>query len=320
MTVRDSLLSSVAPIAAGELLVIGDESIRKQMVHHVSMLAMQASQAETEERALMLATEKASALDCIILDLALPGVDAWGLLRRLRQDPDTATIPVTVILGRPPSETDMLKLIESGVMDHLVKPLNPTLVVAKIKAVSERSKMQRELKNKLRFALEYSALDALTGLYNRRYFERRLREESAHARRHKRPFSLVLIDIDHFKLINDTFGHEDGDRVLCHIAELLAGKLREDDVACRFGGEEFVILLRATPGPAARVVANRIRADIAANPIALGSNDELRHITLSGGVSAADERNDYDVEHIVDRADKALYRAKRGGRNRIEIE
>jgi two-component system cell cycle response regulator len=320
VSVRDSLLSSVAPIAAGELLVVADEATRKLIGLQISMLALQATHAESADRAIAIATDKATSLDCVIVDPALVGLDVWGLLKRLRQDAETATIPVMVILGRPPSEADMLKLIENGVMDHVVKPLSSTLVCAKIRAVSERSRMQRELKNKLRFALEYSASDALTGLYNRRYFERRLREESAHAKRHKRPFSLILIDIDHFKLVNDTYGHEDGDRVLCHLAELLGASLREDDIACRFGGEEFILLLRATPGPAARVVANRLRAEVAAAGIALGAKDEMRHITFSGGVAAADERNNYDVDNIVDRADKALYRAKRGGRNRVEME
>jgi two-component system cell cycle response regulator len=320
MSVRESLLSSVAPIAAGELLVVADEATRKIVAHHTSLLAIQAAGAETLERALAVATQKADTLDCVIVDIALGSVDVWDLMKRLRQDPDTATIPVMVMLGRPPSELDMLKLIEAGVIDHLVKPLSSTLLCAKIRAISDRSRMQRELKNKLRFALEYSAHDALTGLYNRRYFERRLGEESAHAKRHKRPFSLVLVDLDHFKLVNDTYGHEDGDRVLCHVAELLGSSLREDDVACRYGGEEFVVLLRATPGPAARVVANRLRATVSATGIELGSKGEVRHVTLSGGVAAADERNAYDVDEIVDRADKALYRAKRGGRNRVEME
>lgn len=320
MRVRDSLLSSVAPIAAGELLFVGDETTKKAVVQHISLLAMQASHAESEDRALAVAAEKAASLDCVIVDIAHPGLDAWSLLKRLRQSPETATIPVVMLLGRAPSETEMLKLIESGVMDYLVKPLSPALVVAKVKAVSDRSRMSRELQNKLRFAIEFSAHDALTGLYNRRYFERRLRQESAHARRHKRPFAIVLIDIDHFKLVNDTYGHEDGDRVLCHLADLLGRALREDDVACRIGGEEFVILLRATPGTAARVVANRLRSELANRPIALGPKEELRHVTFSGGVAAADERNDYDMNEILDRADKALYRAKRGGRNRIEME
>jgi two-component system cell cycle response regulator len=320
MTVRESLLSSVAPIAAGELLVVADEPTRKQIGQILSMLAMQVVQAESIDRALAIGLEKAASLDCMIIDHALASLDPWALVKMLRQDPETATIPVMFVLGKAPSETDTLKLIEAGVMDHVLKPLNPTLLCAKVRAISERSRMQRELKNKLRFALEYSAHDALTGLFNRRYFERRLREESAHAKRHKRPFSIVVVDLDHFKLVNDTYGHEDGDRVLCHVAELINGSLREDDIACRHGGEEFVVLLRATPGPAARVVANRLRMSVSAKGIRLGPKDEERHVSLSGGVAAADERNGYSVDNIVDRADKALYRAKRGGRNRVEME
>jgi two-component system, cell cycle response regulator len=320
LNVRESLLSSVAPIAAGELLVVSDEATKRLVVHQITMLAMQAVHTENGDRAVAIALEKASTLDCVVIDLTLAGVDAWGLLKRFRQEPETATIPVLAVLGRPPNEADMLKLLESGVMDHVVKPLSPTLFCATVKAISERSRMQRELKNKLRFALECSATDALTGLYNRRYFERRLKEESAHARRHKRPFSIIMVDLDHFKLVNDTYGHEDGDRVLCHVAELLSGTLREDDIACRYGGEEFVVLLRATPGTAARVVANRLRAEVATKGLALGPKDEIRRLSLSGGVAAADERNGYNADNIVDRADKALYRAKRGGRNRVEME
>lgn len=320
MTVRESLLSSVAPIAAGELLVIADEATRKLVQQQVALLAMQAVHAESEDRAITIALEKSMSLDCVVIDVTFAMVDAFEVMRRLRRDPDTSTIPIMVVMNRSPSEADMLKLIEAGVMDHITKPINPTLLCAKIKAVAERSRLQRELKNKLKLALEYSAHDALTGLYNRRYFERRLREESAHARRHKRPFAIIVVDLDHFKLINDTYGHEDGDRVLCHVAELLSSSLREDDIACRIGGEEFVVLLRATTGPAARVVANRLRAAVSGKGLPLGAKQEERHVTLSGGVAAADERNNYNVDNIVDRADKALYRAKRSGRNRVEME
>lgn len=313
------MLASVAPIAAGEILVVADEATRRAVVNAVSLLAMQTSQADSADKAISLALEKAATLDCVLVDIAL-GLDAWDLLGRLRQSADTSTIPVVMIMGHAPSDADTLKLLEAGVMDHVVKPLSTPLVCAKVKVVCERSKLQRELKNKLRVAIEYSAHDALTGLYNRRYFERRLREESAHARRHKRPFSLVIVDIDHFKLVNDTYGHEDGDRVLKHVAELIEASLREDDIACRYGGEEFVLLLRATAGPAARVVANRLRASFQGKGISLGEKNEERHITFSGGVAAADERNNFNCDNIVDRADKALYRAKRTGRNRVEME
>lgn len=311
------MLASVAPIAAGEILVVADDATKQAVVNGVSLLAMQAAHADTADKAIAIAGEKVASLDCVLVDIAL-GLDAWELLRRLRQDAETAVIPVMMIMDRPPNDADLLKLLEAGVVDHVVRPLSGPLLCAKVRAVTERSRMQRELRNKLKVAIEYSAHDALTGLYNRRYFERRLREESAHARRHKRPFSLIIIDIDHFKLINDTYGHEDGDKVLRHLAELITASLREDDIACRYGGEEFVLLLRATPGASARVVANRLKTSVAAKGIVLG--EEERHITFSGGVAAADERNMYFCDGIVDRADKALYRAKRGGRNRVEME
>jgi two-component system cell cycle response regulator len=320
MSVRDSLIS-IAPVAPGEILVVDDDAAtRRDVIHHMTGLAMRVAQAETGARALEVASEKASTLDCILLDLALPGSDSWDVLQKLRADADTASIPVLLLTDGAPSEADMLKMIEQGAMDHLTKPLSGTLLCAKVRAVCERSRTQRELKNKLQFALENAAHDGLTGLFNRRYFDRRLREEIAHAKRHKRPFSLVLLDLDHFKLVNDTYGHEDGDRVLRHIAEVAQAQLREDDVACRYGGEEFILLLRGTSAMAARVVANRLRANLAARPITLGPQDELRHITFSAGVSAADERNSYNTEEIVGRADAALYRAKRAGRNRVEAE
>ena len=129
-----------------------------------------------------------------------------------------------------------------------------------------------------------------------------------------------MVDLDHFKLVNDTYGHEDGDRVLRHVADLIGGSLREDDVACRFGGEEFVVLLRSTTGTAARVVANRLRTSLATKTIKLGAKNEERHVTFSAGVAAADERNNFNADDIVSRADRALYRAKRAGRNRVEME
>ena len=320
MSVRDSLIS-IAPVAPGEILVVDDEeATRKAVIHHMSTLAMRVAQAESGARALEVATEKSSTLDCILLDLAIPGTDSWDVLRKLRAEPDTASIPVLFLTDGAPTESDMLKMIEQGAMDHLTKPISPILLAAKVKAICERSRTQRELKNKLRFALDNAAHDALTGLFNRRYFDRRLREEVAHARRHKRPFALVMVDLDHFKLVNDTYGHEDGDRVLRHVAEVAQAQLREDDVACRYGGEEFVLLLRGTTAMAARIVANRLRQNLAAKPIPLGPKDEMRHITFSAGVAAADERNAYMADDIVSRADAALYRAKRAGRNRVETE
>jgi len=320
VSVRESLIS-VAPVAPGEILVVDDdERTRRDVLRNMAMLAMRVAQAETGARAYEVAVEKASTLDCVLLDLSLPDTDGWKVLERLRADPETAAISVVLLSDRPFGDAEMLRAVEAGAVDHLTKPLHPTLLCAKVRAVCERSRAQRELKSKLQLALENAAHDALTGLFNRRYFERRLREEVAHAKRHRRPFSLILLDLDHFKLVNDTYGHEDGDRVLRHVAEVVQEQLREDDIPCRYGGEELVLLLRGTTGMAARVVANRLRANLASKPIPLGPRNEPRHVTFSAGVAAADDRNAYDADDIVSRADAALYRAKRAGRNRVELE
>ena len=321
---RESLFS-IIPVAPGEILVVDDdEPTRKAVIHHMTTLAMRVAQAETGARAIEVATEKALTLDCILLDVTLPpsgaGTDSWEVLKKLRQDPETASIPVLLLTDGTPNEADLMRMIEQGVLDYVTKPLSGLLLCAKVRLVCERSRTQRELKNKLQFALDNAAHDGLTGLFNRRYFDRRLKEESAHAKRHRRAFAIVMLDLDHFKLVNDTYGHEDGDRVLRHIAEVAQAQLREDDVPCRYGGEEFVLLLRGTTGMAARAVANRLRANLAAKPIALGPKGEPRHITFSAGVAAADERNAYNADNIVSRADAALYRAKKAGRNRVETE
>ncbi|MDB4940498.1 MAG: domain/GGDEF domain protein [Labilithrix sp.] len=318
MSVRDSLIS-IIPVAPGEVLVIdADEHTRRTVTQHLSSLAMRVAQAESGARGIEVAVEKAAALDCVLLDASLDG--AWDILRRLRSEPETRFIPVLFLTAGPASDPDIIRMLEHGVGDHLAKPLSAMMLCAKVRVVCDRSRADRELRNKLKFALDNAAHDALTGLFNRRYFERRLKEECAHAKRHRRPFAIVMLDLDHFKLVNDTYGHEDGDRVLRHVAEVAQAQLREDDIPCRYGGEEFVLLLRGTTGMAARVVANRLRTNLAAKPLPLGPKNEPRHVTFSAGVAAADERNAYNADGVMTRADAALYRAKRAGRNRVETE
>jgi two-component system, cell cycle response regulator len=320
VSVRESLIS-IVPVAPGEILVVDDDdATRKVVIHHMMTLGMLVAHADSGVRALEMAVEKASTLDCILLDVTVGGTDSWDVLRRLRVNPETTAIPVILLTDGQPTEDDVLKMLELGAMDHLSKPLSEALLCAKVRAVCDRSRVQRELKSKLQFALEHAAHDGLTGLFNRRYFERRLKEEVAHAKRHKRPFSIVMLDLDHFKLVNDTYGHEDGDRVLRHVAEVIQSLLREDDVPCRYGGEEFVLLLRGTTGMAARIVANRLRSALALKPIGVGPKEEPRHVTFSAGVAAADDRNAYAADDVVTRADAALYRAKRAGRNRVDSE
>jgi two-component system cell cycle response regulator len=316
VSVPDSLVS-LLPAAPGETVIASaDDAVRKNAVRTLTSLGLVAASCVSGSAALELVESKMSALDCVVLDTAM--ADVWHTLAGVHTVARDAQIPIVLLTDPAPDEAHVLKMFELGATDVMDKPLSPALFGAKVRMLAERSRAQRELRQKLELARELATHDVLTGLFNRRYFERRMKEEIAHARRHKRAFSIVLLDLDHFKLVNDTYGHEHGDRVLCHVAKVLESQVRQDDVACRFGGEEFVLLLRDTPAMAARVVANRLRAALASKPLPLGPDGELRHVTFSAGVAGADERNGFAVDDVVARADAALYRAKDAGRNRVE--
>ena len=161
-----------------------------------------------------------------------------------------------------------------------------------------------------------STTDALTGLRNRRYFDARLAEACADATRHRRPLSLVILDLDFFKSVNDRFGHAAGDRVLAQVGAAVHDAARSGDTAARIGGEELALLLPGTDEAAARVVAERLLATIRSAPIPLGERGDAR-ITASAGIGAPDLRGDGGPDALFAAADAALYRAKAEGRDRV---
>ena len=196
MATRETI-SSMLPVAPGEILVADDdEAIRKDVIQYMSSLGLPVAQAETTVRVLEVASEKAATLDCILLDISMP--DSWDLLEKLRSEADTSAIPVLLLNESAPSEANVMKMLKYGVIEHITKPLSGPLLCANVAVLCERSRANRELKSRLRFALEHASHDALTGLFNRRYFERRLKEECAHAKRHRRPFAIVILDLDQF--------------------------------------------------------------------------------------------------------------------------
>jgi diguanylate cyclase (GGDEF)-like protein len=165
---------------------------------------------------------------------------------------------------------------------------------------------------------ESASRDALTQIYNKRFFVERLHSEHAFSIRHRAALSLIIFDLDHFKRINDTFGHLAGDHVLATLAKSIAPMIRSEDVFARYGGEEFVILSRSTDPPSAAVVAERVRAAIEAHPFTF--DGQRIPVTVSVGVAATPHPEIRAPEDLVSRADKALYEAKRGGRNRVVID
>ena len=167
----------------------------------------------------------------------------------------------------------------------------------------------------LQHLYDASVRDALTGAYNREYFDQRMAAELAYARRHSADLSLVMLDLDHFKRVNDTWGHLAGDAVLVRMAAAVRGWLRLEDVFCRYGGEEFAVILRTTALPAAAHVAERIRAAVEA--LVIEHDGHMIRLTMSSGCVSLTEVQGDAPEHLVAVADRRLYAAKHGGRNRV---
>jgi two-component system chemotaxis family response regulator WspR len=267
----------------------------------------------------------------ILQDLVMPGVDGLTLVRQYRQYQATRDIPVIVLSSKEDAAIKSAAFA-AGADDYLVKLPDAIELVARVRYHSrsyinllQRNaayKALRESQQKLQESnLELQRLsntDGLTGIANRRYFDRYLAAEWRRARREKNPLSLLLVDVDNFKLYNDSFGHVAGDEVLRRMAATLdAACRRPADLAARFGGEEFVLILPATTAGGARLIAEKLRRAVEDLAIPHAPASANAWITISGGVATVVPNEQEEPSSLVESADLALYRAKNGGKNRI---
>lgn len=267
--------------------------------------------AESYDQGLALAIEAQP--DLILLDVEMPGASGLDLCRRLKADAVTAAIPIIFLTGSSDIETKVL-CFDLGAVDYVTKPFHPAELRARVRAALRMKRAQDMLTQR-------AQLDALTGLRNRAYLDERLTAEIAVARRSERPLSLVMIDLDHFKSLNDGYGHPFGDLVLQRVGDALARSIRPGDVACRYGGEELAVVLPDTDVAGAHAMAERLRQVIKA--LLLTPRGKPVVVTASFGVAEALEVATGDVElrpgDLVAAADAALYRAKREGRDCVRL-
>ncbi|MBM4108408.1 MAG: diguanylate cyclase [Phycisphaerae bacterium] len=244
----------------------------------------------------------------VLLDLNMPGTDGFEVLRALKDDPTTLEIPVIVLSGLQ-SPHDKVTAFDLGVVDYITKPFELTELRVRIRSALRMHRLLQMLAKRAR-------IDGLTGLWNRAYFNQRWEEEHGRHQRHSHPLTIALLDLDHFKSINDTYGHPAGDAVLQGLAAILQREARAADIACRYGGEEFALILPDTTPENAQVVCERIRAAVEA---ATWPRHPERRVTCSIGLVGAPGPTETCVASggWLEAADRALYAAKKGGRNRV---
>jgi len=248
--------------------------------------------------------------DLILLDIDLPDVDGFEVCRQLKDHPDTKDIPVIFLTGTTSTESKVRGL-DLGAVDYVTKPFDQVELRARVRAALRTKRLQDLLEHQ-------SFLDGLTGLWNRAYLDQRAESELNIARRYGRPVSLILLDIDHFKMINDTHGHLFGDIVLQGTAECLPIYARRSDIVTRYGGEEFAILLADTGLRPAAYVAERLR--IAVESKSFEAHGKPVNVTASFGVASTHSMTcELTRENLLGEADRALYASKDAGRNQTHV-
>lgn len=248
--------------------------------------------------------------DLILLDIVLPGMSGFEVLAELKESEATKPIPVVIITGLDSIE-DEEKGLSRGAVDYISKPFHESLVKARIR-------IHLKTVEHLRIIEQLSLIDHLTNIPNRRAFDKQMEIEWKRGIREKIPLSILIIDIDHFKKFNDTYGHQQGDEVLKAVAGLIKSEAkRPTDLAVRWGGEEFMVLLPGTNLVNAIEIAEKIRGKIEKAKILSIDGDFQLNVAVSIGVASKTPSVEDKIEDFIEQADTALYAAKESGRNRV---
>ncbi len=296
----------------GRILLVDDHPRSASRILEVLAKVHDAFVERDIQAALMKVTQYK--FDLLIVSLSLNNADGLRLCSQVRSLDRTRHLPI-IILVEPGDDARLLRGLDMGVNDYLVRPIDRNEMLARVKTQIRRKRHADFLRNRLEQSLEQAVTDALTGLHNRRYMEGHLKTLVDEAVANGRPLSLLVSDIDHFKRVNDTYGHDAGDNVLREFAARLRRNTRGIDLACRYGGEEFVIIMPDTELERAQHVAERLRACVEAEPFKVNATTTIA-VTTSVGLATL-EQPDETSETIFKRADTALYAAKRDGRNRV---
>jgi two-component system cell cycle response regulator len=308
LRLQDGRLEEQAQVLLVDSRGASQERIIKSLKPIAEVMAMSDPQAAVFEAA-------ENPLDLIIVNSNLEDYDPLRLCSQIRSLERTRFIPILLITEQG-DEQMIIRSLDLGVNDYIVRPLDPNELIARTLTQVRRKRYNDRLRNSVRQTIELAVTDALTGLHNRRYLDTHLRTLFARAKVRGRPLTLCITDIDRFKQVNDVYGHDAGDEVLKEFAGRVRSTVRGADLACRYGGEEFVVVMPDTPAEAAAAVAERLRGMIEARPFQLRSGETPLMLTASMGIATLGPGIE-TPEQLLKQADRALYEAKNSGRNRV---
>ncbi|HZL40554.1 MAG TPA: PleD family two-component system response regulator [Pseudolabrys sp.] len=253
--------------------------------------------------------------DLLIVSLGLKNFDGLRLCSQVRSLERTRGVPILAV-AEADNNTRLVRGLEIGVNDYLIRPIDKNEMLARVRTQIKKKRYTERLRDNVQMKIEMAITDALTGLFNRRYMETHLATLVEQAAARGKPIAVLVVDIDFFKAINDGHGHDAGDDVLREFSLRIRKSIRNIDLACRYGGEEFVIVMPETDMAVATMVAERLRRRIATEPFAIQQGARNLEVTISIGIAGLGDTAD-TAAAILKRADTALYRAKRDGRNRV---
>lgn len=305
---RETEAEPDAPLQGGSVLVVGaDEAGSHRLAAKLGEPFIVSALADPREAARL-----AEGHDLLIVDVSSPSFDGLRLCARVRSDAATRQLPILAVVEADDRRT-MVRALDLGVNDVIARPIDGGELAARARTQIRRKSYADALRDRLEESLEMAIKDPLTGLFNRRYASSRLSQALDGLAAGGEPVAAALVDIDHFKRINDSWGHAAGDAVLEGFAVRILREMRAIDIAARFGGEEFILIFPGACADDAMEAAERVRAAVARDVFAVPEG--VLSVTVSVGVAEA--RPGDDVEDLVGRADAALYEAKASGRNQV---
>ncbi|MDR3515009.1 MAG: PleD family two-component system response regulator [Azospirillaceae bacterium] len=304
-------------IQGARILVVEDSPIDLEKINE-AVKRDQCDVASCVSCAIGLERALSEDFDLIVISLTLVNEDGLRLGSHLRSHERTRQVPMLLIadegdLGR------IAKGLELGANDYLLKPIDRNELVARVRTQVRRKRYQDRLRANYEQSLSLALTDSLTGVFNRRYVGAHLPRLLGRSEANQKPAAALMFDIDHFKLVNDSYGHPVGDEVLMEVAERSKCNLRNIDLVARWGGEEFVVIMPDTDADAALVVAERLRRCVADQAFRVNAPVGEIMVTISIGVAVA-IAGETSADHLLKRADDALYRAKRNGRNQVVVD